>query len=520
MTNLFDLLSRGYFPRELPPPFETTRFAEVVRDNLSSLPESFTNKKQGKMARHNLARAGTLRRRLGIPNPILHFNLCQEIEQHWTTVEGHTQQSNLSYSTPVIGKSAGRAVIPKHSQSDLLQKRAHVRGTARFILKTDISRFYPSIYTHSIPWAIHGKQYAKSNRNTSDCGNAFDMWMRNAQDGQTIGIPIGPDSSLIIAETILCAVDKTLLSRLSRSRGFRYVDDFEFGFNTHSEAESGISILQEALAEYELELNPGKTKIIQLPLPLEDSWVAELRSFNFRTKQSSQLTDLLHFFDKAFELMRLNPQKHVLRYAISRLNSEEVNTNNWTVFQNLLMQCINVEPQTFTPVLSHLLNYSNNDYSLDLSSIEQVMNDQICYHSPLNHGSEVSWALWTLMVFNIQITSEAASALSKLEDSVVALLALDAFQRGLVKNGLDLSIWQTYMDQEGLYSDQWLLSYEANIKGWLSSNGITDHVHADPNFNFLKSKDVQFYNLNKVGKVMRPTGVAPSEGFAPLFSLG
>lgn len=35
------------------------------------------------------------------------------------------------------------------------------------------------------------------------------------------------------------------------------------------------------------------------------------------------------------------------------------------------------------------------------------------------------------------------------------------------------------MTPDGLYEEHWLLSYEANIKGWLSTTGGVDHVAAD-----------------------------------------
>ena len=50
------------------------------------------------------------------------------------------------------------------------------------------------------------------------------------------------------------------------------------------------------------------------------------------------------------------------------------------------------------------------------------------------------------------------------------------------------------MTQDALYDEHWLLSYEANIKGWLPSLGAADHVAADPNFGFLKANGVHFYD--------------------------
>ena len=42
---LHDLLARGYFPAELPPPFETTSFADKATAQGPTLPIEFTKKK-------------------------------------------------------------------------------------------------------------------------------------------------------------------------------------------------------------------------------------------------------------------------------------------------------------------------------------------------------------------------------------------------------------------------------------------------------------------------------------------
>ena len=86
------------------------------------------------------------------------------------------------------------------------------------MLTTDLSRFFPTIYTHSVPWAFHSKSVAKKNKNPTlkYFGNLLDLALRQAQDGQTIGIPIGPDTSHMIAEAI--AICQILAPQLISSR--------------------------------------------------------------------------------------------------------------------------------------------------------------------------------------------------------------------------------------------------------------------------------------------------------------
>jgi len=41
----------------------------------------------------------------------------------------------------------------KPSENDV----AAIAFRYKYLIKTDIKNFYPSIYTHSIPWALHDK---------------------------------------------------------------------------------------------------------------------------------------------------------------------------------------------------------------------------------------------------------------------------------------------------------------------------------------------------------------------------
>ena len=58
-------------------------------------------------------------------------------------------------------------------------------------------------------------------------GDKLDRLVRKGQDNQTIGIPIGPDTSRILSEIIAVGIEKKFidLSGLEEDRVFRYVDD-------------------------------------------------------------------------------------------------------------------------------------------------------------------------------------------------------------------------------------------------------------------------------------------------------
>jgi hypothetical protein len=469
--------------------------------NQNNLPNELgpTSNISGLLTGHNVVRLGITRRNMFVPNPVPYLRFSRELANNWGAIQNHCQQSQLSKSSPTDNPKQGRAIITTSDFDDLLFFRSHLRSTSKYILKTDIAKFYPSLYSHSIPWALHGKTFAKQQKNNMQLlGNRLDLCVRNCQDRQTMGIPIGPDSSLVISEIVLTAADEMLQQQFPNINGMRYVDDYEFGFQTYTDAEKVLGSLQQILQTFELSINFAKTKIVDLPLPLDPKWIIELRNFNIRQTPKSQQMDLIQYFSKAAELANTNKDDFVLKYAVARLRGVTIDQSNWDLTQEFLFQCVMVEPSTFLPVLERLMDANQKGFPIDRTKIDKVMNYQISHNGTSSKGSEVAWSLWALIFWSVPLSDDAASAISKMEDSFVALLALDAESRGLVPSGLDTTLWETFMTDQELYGNQWLLAYEANVKSWLPSVGGVDHVSNDPAFGFLKSNNVEFYDPRRL----------------------
>ncbi|MFZ5473062.1 MAG: RNA-directed DNA polymerase [Pseudomonadota bacterium] len=149
------------------------------------------------------------------------------------------------------------------------------------LVKADIKNFYPSIYTHSIAWALHKKATVRKPNNLNDytlLGNRLDKLFQNANDGCTNGIPIGPVVSDLIAEIIAAAVDRIFSNRLKSEQieceAVRFKDDYRVLVKSEADAKKVIKYLQYALKEYNLELSDEKTKIFSLPDGLFREWVS------------------------------------------------------------------------------------------------------------------------------------------------------------------------------------------------------------------------------------------------------
>lgn len=157
------------------------------------------------------------------------------------------------------------------------------------MLKIDISRCFESIYTHSIAWAIRGKEFGKDNRTGFFFESEFDTRMQNSNWGETNGILIGPEVSRIFAETIMQSIDVEIQRSLGdigdRIAIKRYVDDFFIFSNSEDDLAQIKSTIEEVTSRYNLHINEKKTEIIRRPLTSSLS-VA-------RQRVSSLLKDLL-----------------------------------------------------------------------------------------------------------------------------------------------------------------------------------------------------------------------------------
>ena len=173
-----------------------------------------------------------------------------------------------------------------------------------------------------------------------------------------------------------------------------------------------------------------------------------------------------------------------------------IDASNWLLFENLILQCALIEPGTLPFVLRQFVTYKQMNYPLSLSKIGDTFNQIIQLHAPLGHGSEVAWAIWGSIALHTFIEDASVSVLSNMNDPIVALLVLDARHRTFISKNATFPLFETYMTQHDLYGDFWLVSYEANVKGWLPSLEKQDHVDADPCFGILKANNVHFYDTS------------------------
>ena len=153
------------------------------------------------------------------------------------------------------------------------------------MVQLDVSKCFDSIYTHSLPWAVLGKDQTKFSLKESKAtfGGRFDALMQDLNHKETNGIVIGPEFSRIFAEVILQSIDAELIKQLAEEKLthkvdyeiFRYVDDFFVFYNKESTQLKIIETLQEILKSKKLNLNTAKIKHYQKPIITEITMAKE-----------------------------------------------------------------------------------------------------------------------------------------------------------------------------------------------------------------------------------------------------
>ncbi|MBI5659717.1 MAG: RNA-directed DNA polymerase [Nitrosomonadales bacterium] len=190
---------------------------------------------------------------------------------------------------------------------------------SQFVVEADIAACFPSIYTHSIPWALYGKPESKKKTGiTKSAGNLLDKCTQNTRDKQTNGLLIGPHASNIISEIVLTRID-TELQAGEFKKVVRHVDDYRFFANTFEEAELFVKALGLKLREYEMSLNEKKTRILELPRPSEENWRLALNRFLFPKNEELRFSVIRSFLDLALECSQALGRSTPLNYAIKTI---------------------------------------------------------------------------------------------------------------------------------------------------------------------------------------------------------
>ncbi len=277
----FFLTQEAYTNIDLPPYFVFNKvlsnIVKIVKNNYLLLNE-LNQAKQIESVNHILYgnKDGKYAwRKYQIINPLIYVSLVNIITEknNWNFLQNRFKefQNDEKIECESISVLPNKKEKQKAAQISWWVTNVEKRSIAlsleyQFLFQTDIEDCYGSIYTHSLPWAIHTKTDSKHMRGFNDLfGNKIDRHIQAMSYGQTNGIPQGSILMDFIAEIVLGYVDLKLSEKLKKDlKGkdfhiLRYRDDYRIFVNDVSDGDKILKYLSELLLNLGFRLNTHKT---------------------------------------------------------------------------------------------------------------------------------------------------------------------------------------------------------------------------------------------------------------------
>lgn len=330
------LLGFGLFAEKIPNFLTSEAFYEYIKNK--KFP--YNDIKPTDYIRYSNMRNINIPRPLSIPEPFSYANQTKIISDNWSRIVGHFKKKTKSQLFK-ISRIHLRKLKNNNSLFEMNYKNFSTDGNpedeifinSKYISNADIATCFPSIYSHSISWALVGKSIAKKESgriHEKKWFNQLDFYTRNLKFGETNGVLIGPHSSNLISEIILCCIDYELAKK--KYKFYRNVDDYTCFTNSYEEAERFFIDLSETLKGFELLLNSKKSVINKLPQASVSNWVTKLNHFNFSDlyqtktgKSGVKLKELRGFIDFSIETMLENKNDAaILNYAIKIISNKHL----------------------------------------------------------------------------------------------------------------------------------------------------------------------------------------------------
>lgn len=296
-----------------------------------------------------------------------------------------------------------------------------------YFLALDIQNFFPSIYTHSLSWAVYGeKSLGKEYRGEDTFANATDKINQKINFNETNGLVVGPEFSRIIAEILLTRIDINIEQMLKKNNHlisrdykiYRYVDDYFIFANEPrviTEIENG---LREQLQSYNLTQNISKREIQTKPFILGGTSITKLKGFlsDFDIKRTLQYSELKFsnptikkeetigkkyfwrsLYDNTNDLIIEYPEdkyklvKYFLRTITSKIPTKLSVNHNTThlikeiieIISNIYVLAINTNHTNYLlQSYIKIFNYLNQDEDIDVNikeDIEEYIYQRLLY---------------------------------------------------------------------------------------------------------------------------------------------
>ena len=319
----------------------------------------FLNNKDGKFAW----------RPLQLIHPVLFVSLVNRIteEANWQFIVKRFSEFAINpkikcLSIPLQSETeqSDRATTITNWWKEIEQKSIELSLEYEYVLHSDISDCYGSIYTHSIVWALHTRETGKQKRRTKALvGNIIDKHLQDMSFGQTNGIPQGSVIMDFIAEIVLGYADLELSERIRIStvkdyQIIRYRDDYRVFTNNPQDAELIMKFITEVLIELGMRINTQKTlvsnNVVQASIkPDKSYWLLTNKQTRSLQEHLLLINELSNKFSNSGSL------EQVLTKYFSGLKEIKETKENVKVLISILVEIAYKNPRTY-PICSAILS--------------------------------------------------------------------------------------------------------------------------------------------------------------------
>lgn len=345
--------------------FNMSKLAEYISDNPFYTMKMFNDKKvySTEPITFTIPKSNISRREYKIPNIYSYLNLMFFIQKNKEEFKRIFLANKFSTS-----KFFSLADFD-FKFTDNLKKTLLFGGN--HILNVDLSNFYHSLYTHSIPWVIMGKKNTKKERDKG-FSNKLDKLIASCQYNQTHGIPTGNILSRIISELYMCYIDSEMENKGYRYA--RYVDDISFPFNFEEEKDKFYRDFNKLCMKYELKINDKKTEINDFPYihtQNKDFIFNYFKNYSSDSKEETWIIGIKNFIDLCIDEERKGNKGAIKcifpvienTFKYKKINKNKISkifgyTNNITKFNILqFILDLSLKDSKLTNRCLSLLNY-------------------------------------------------------------------------------------------------------------------------------------------------------------------
>lgn len=465
-SEIYEGLMRGLFPEKLPPIFTVEKYLDYEKRHA---PHGFSvNKIWRTFVLYENMRSLNRPRQMGIADPIGYSQLCHCLEEHWGKIQDYfnevTKNQEYKVSRVHVRKMDGTDLIFKmnyHPRAWNQDPVPDIRIGAHYLVRADISNCFPSIYTHSLPWALVGKDVAKEHTGKiyeNEWYNQIDRCAQCIRNGETTGLLIGNHASNILSEIVLSRIDERLCSNASKYRYVRYIDDFECYADTRDHAEAFLVDLKDALSAYNLKINYSKTSIIELPTEYDSSWVGKINE-----KLSLLPTGILprknieSFLASVVRIMKEENDAAVALYALKALSKRVMFDDARIYYVKYIAHLAAIFPYLYAAFDKYIFDA----FDVSISAIADIAQRMLDHCLQVRNFEEGSYAFYFAYKYGFEVNFHV-DGIIKSHDAVLCLCCyLYARRLGLVdiENAIK-SYAASIVCDETSFGEQWIFLFE------------------------------------------------------------